>query len=101
MKTLILAAALTFTSATTFAESFCETIGKLAYATMDARQAGVPLMKLLELPTATELGKSMAMEAYESPRFHSESMQERAKTEFQTKWELLCVKARAKKGSNV
>jgi hypothetical protein len=101
MKKLITIAALTIACATASASSKCEVIGQLAYTSMDARQAGVSLTKLLSLPSSTALGKSILIEAYESPRFHTEEMQERAKVDFRNKWELACVKSRSKDGTDV
>jgi hypothetical protein len=101
MKKLITIAALTIACATASASTICQTVGKLAYTMMDARQAGLSLTELLAMPSRTPLGRTILLDAYESPRFHTEEMQERAKVDFRNKWELACVKSRSKDGTDV
>ena len=75
-----------------FCKSHSELIGKV----MHARQAGVPLSRILEIlddgSALSELEIEMALMAYGKPRYSTERMQERAIQEFANNAMLLCMK---------
>lgn len=74
----------------------CETFGRLAEAIMQARQEGVPLQRLMQGNEygPSELEKSLLMEAYSLPRFHSDEGKKRAVVEYQNSIYLECLRSR-------
>lgn len=99
MKNLIIAAAAALTLTCAQAQD-CKVIGDLAETIMKARQTGVTLSEIISLPTATTLGKRMAIDAYKRPRFSTDEFQQSAITDFRAEWEVACYEVRSKKGGS-
>jgi len=72
--------------------SFCAEVENLARAIMENRQSGVPLGKVLD-NTEMELGKSLALDAYERPHFETQEYKRQAINEFGNDVRLKCEKA--------
>lgn len=102
MKQLILAAAAAMTVTTANAQD-CKMIGDLAEKTMEARQVGVPMSKMMEIAKDDRLLKSIILDAYKKPRFSTEEFQRSATVDFRADWEVACYEVRNKKkgGSDV
>lgn len=100
MKTLITTALLAL-STTTYAADICPTLGELARNTMSARQAGVPMSKIMGIAQGNAIAERIARDAFQQPRFSSDEYQTKAKEDFQAKWESICYEATAKGGSSV
>lgn len=101
MKALILAAAATLTMITANAQD-CKMIGDLAEKTMEARQVGVPMSKMMEIAKDDRLLKSIIIDAYKKPRFSTDEFQRSATVDFRADWEVACYEVKNKKGgSNV
>lgn len=86
------------------ASDFCETLHGLSKAVMTARQAGSDMPDLMRMSAKlghnaddSDLSRALAqqiiIEAFEVPRFDSETDQQREVTDFANDRYLLCVKA--------
>lgn len=66
--------------------SFCTQMADLARTIMEARQSGVPMEKSVEIAQGVEVMRDLALlmveEAYDRPRWHSDSMQKREIQDF-------------------
>lgn len=95
--TLIVAACIAATPVFS-SEALCTKKSEFAAAAMTARQAGIPLSKLLSVigeddmsaETEAEM-KGFAVEAYKENAWRTEELQERAITEFSNKVMLDCL----------
>lgn len=70
----------------------CEDWGKVSYTVMEIRQLGVPqteLLKKLEYPE--DFTKSIVIDAYNTPRFSSESYRIQAAKNFRNETESICL----------
>lgn len=97
---IIAGIALAITLSTSAIANDCEAFGKVATSTMQARQNGVPIQKIVETAKKhfqqEELLKIVLFiikEAYSKPRFMSEDNQEMAITEFGNEVYLGCLNA--------
>jgi len=70
----------------------CESISKLGATVMSARQAGVPMSKMLPLMKGNSVGEDMVIAAYETPKFSTKEYRVKAEMEFEDEWYLQCVK---------
>ena len=70
----------------------CTSYAELAQTVMGARQAGVPLAKLLETSTNVEAFSGLFMMAYEYPAYHSPEMQEKTISDFYASEFIACMK---------
>lgn len=70
----------------------CTGYAELAQTVMKARQAGVPLAKLLEASTNVEAFSGLFMMAYEYPAYHSPEMQEKTISDFYASEFIACMK---------
>lgn len=70
----------------------CTRYAELAQTVMKARQAGVPLAKLLETSTNVEAFSGLFMMAYEYPAYHSPEMQEKTISDFYASEFIACMK---------
>lgn len=75
----------------------CASLGEMSQNIMVARQNDIPISRTLSaLEDAEEPYKTLAtaiiMDAYESPGYSSDLMQDRATRAFRNKWEIICVK---------
>ncbi len=101
MKALILAAAAALTLTAAQAQD-CKMIGDLAEKTMEARQVGVPMSKMMEIAKDDRLLKTIIIDAYKKPRFSTDEFQRSATVDFRADWEVACYEVKNKKGgSNV
>lgn len=71
----------------------CEKAGVLAKTIMEGRLAGVSMGKMMSLVRSGGLSEMMIIEAYDSPRYETPAVQQRAIEEFRDKWYATCVKA--------
>ena len=80
------------------AQVICEAVDRLAKSIMEARQSGAALsdmLKVLDGPNNKTTGpfvRAVVMEAFEQPRYSTESMQQKTITEFANQQMLMCVK---------
>ena len=82
------------------AESRCETHAELAERIMSNHQVGVPMSKVLAIlapkgPTPTPMDifdKESVIEAYSSPRYNSEKVQQSAIADFRDQRHVDCIK---------
>lgn len=82
------------------ADDMCKTIATVAGITMESRQKGVPMDKLLDIyksikdsnPQLYKAFKTLAIVAYEMPRYHTESMQKRMIEDYYNNAYLQCIK---------
>lgn len=76
----------------------CQTLSDLAQTIMGARQTGVPLTNMISLVEQNEepfksIYKTLVMEAYKKPRYHTERMQTSETTDYSNQVLLECLKA--------
>lgn len=77
----------------------CSKAAKVAESLMQARQKGVSLQNAMDAmissypKTAHKYVRILVMDAYSSPRYHSEEMQQRAIDDFRDKSHLSCLKS--------
>lgn len=76
----------------------CDGIDELARVVMNSRQNGIPLKMMMDVFSDTEFTKEqhrlfqkMLTEAYEKPRFSTESIKQETITEYGNKWYLVCL----------
>ena len=100
MKKLILAATAALMMTAAHADPICATLGELARTVMGSRQLGVPLSQLMEIVKDTKVERRIVLEAYERPRFQSESLRQSSIEDFGNEWETTCYRARSG-GKNV
>ena len=95
VKKLLMVAALV--SAPVLAEeSNCAGISALSYQVMDSRQAGVSLVTMMDIVKDSgirELAEAMILEAYQSPRYHTQQVAQRESEDFRDKWTLACLRS--------
>lgn len=84
-------------------ETGCHELGEMSKSVMLARQAGVPISKVLDTakrnspdPVVLQLLKAIIIEAYEKPRFDTEAIKERVISEFGNSVEVACLKSSLK-----
>lgn len=76
----------------------CELLAKLAAEVMSTRQAGVAMSKAMGIalavddPMLRDINIRMVSDAYESPRYHTPSIQERETQQFADLWYGTCMK---------
>ena len=76
---------------TTTQKDFCLTISKIAQGTMLARQAGIPIIKMIKLANDNTYLESIVEDAYMQPLERSdESLLKNQRTEFGNSWYLKC-----------
>jgi len=80
-NTLALSALLALTAPAQAAEIDCELLTKAARVTMQARQAGVPMEKMMDA-AKTDIHRTMILESYDQPKYRTEPMQKEATNEF-------------------
>ncbi|MBF9050624.1 hypothetical protein GTA62_14780 [Roseobacter sp. HKCCD9010] len=88
-------------AAETGRDALCAGLGSLAATIMTQRQNQTPISTLIQAlegsspsednaPPWHEMTRAMILEAYETPYFHTEEMQQRAVANFQNEIELAC-----------
>ncbi len=100
MKTIAtIAAAAVLFAAPAFADNLkrCEAIGNIAKYVMEQRQANVPMQDLLKharqrAPQGYSFFQTVAVRAYERPRYRTEEYQKNAITDFQNLYFNACMK---------
>ena len=97
MKKILLALTLTLTLPTFAAaevpmSEFCPKIEQLSRSVMTARQAGVPMRKVMEI-AESDVTVSMVTEAYGYSAYSIQENRERAIQDFEDQWYLRCVKS--------
>lgn len=78
------------------ASEVCEARAELAKQIMLSRQAGVPITDLLEsmrkVGTVDKATETLALSAYEAPRYQTKEHQQREVTEFQNAAYVACAR---------
>jgi len=104
MKILLTIITFSFTATSVYADDWrktCDSYSELAETTMNGRQSGTPMakmMKVLSNDEGSELFEKLIIAAYDSTRYSTERMQQRSIEEFRDEKYLECAKAmRAKK----
>lgn len=88
----ILATAMMVVSAPAYAESLdCPMVGKTARSIMHARQVGVSLTRMMEI-VKIPLNRKIVLDAFKTPRYQLEHLQEQATEEFSSSWEAACYR---------
>ena len=99
LKHIALIAALALPAAPTRADTeTCTLLGKLAGQVMANRQAGIPLSSALAIApddgsTFAVMFRGIIMSAYDTPRWHTPSMQRRAAEDHRDMAEQACFRA--------
>ena len=77
-------------------DGICTSLSTTSAEIMKARQNGVPMSKLMEIFKKDDVAilRRLTIEAYESPRYSTEGMQEKSIQDFENKAFLDCYKAR-------
>jgi hypothetical protein len=73
-------------------DAYCGMISKLSEQIMSSRQKGVSLSTALGI-AKSDLIRMIVMDAWESPRYSSETVSQREIDDFRDKWHLLCLKS--------
>lgn len=74
---------------------YCKELSKLSGRVMMARQNGVPVATLMNAPIdkdIRELFKSIILKAYETPRYDTIRMRQRAINDYHNIWYVACIK---------
>ena len=92
MKKLFLAVVLVLTVFSVQAEEkhFCTSIGELATVVMQKRQEGIDLSKMLALAKDNDGVKAIVLDAYNSPRYSTDTYKNDAISHFSNKRVLAC-----------
>lgn len=96
---LTIASVIVFSGDASAQKATCSKAAKVAESLMQARQKGVSLQNAMDAmissypKTAHKYVRVLVMDAYSSPRYHSEEMQQRAIDEFRDKSHLSCLKS--------
>lgn len=72
-------------------QSFCKSLGELAYGIMELRQEGLPMSMVMGI-SEDKLVQGMVMDAYNRPRFSTDSYKQEAMENFRNDVEALCYK---------
>lgn len=80
-------------------DGLCTSVSTTAAEIMKARQNGVPMSKLIEIFKKDDAAifRRLTISAYESPRYSTESIQEKSIQDFENKAFLDCYKATSTK----
>jgi len=76
----------------------CQKLSEFAQNIMEARQTGVPLNKMISLVEKNEepfrsMYRTLVIEAYKKPRYHTKSMQTGETTDYSNQVLLACLEA--------
>lgn len=71
----------------------CSNLSELAEVAMKSRQMGMPMREAMDVAGESDLLQHLIFEAYSSPAYSTERMQEKTISEFGSKQYLLCIKA--------
>lgn len=71
----------------------CSETGDLARKIMTARQGGFSMDSMFALVGDSEMGQDIVISAYETPRYSTAKMQDRAVSEFANQTQLQCIKS--------
>jgi len=95
---VIVATALSTSSAFSQSQSLCESVEKIARGIMTKRQNGESMSAIMRTADSVEsevlqnLSRSMIIDAYETPRFHTKEYKNNVIGDFADKYYLACVK---------
>jgi hypothetical protein len=95
MKKTLLVAFVTTMAISAHADEYremCNSLSGAARKTMERRQEGVSMQKLMEIAKGNELIEGIIISAYDSPRYSTKEMQARSVEDFRDKWYLECIK---------
>ena len=99
VSTAISACLISTTAMAVSDDVFCRKIAELAQGVMEARQEGVPIIKMLEVSDSAEgrpqsISKYLVKQAFRSPKYSGDEMKQETATEFAAQQYLICVQAR-------
>lgn len=89
LKTIAIATSILVATPLAAETDHCEKLGEVAATIMKARQSGLPLSTVMGI-MENDLGKTIALDAYEQPRYRVEENQLRAIEDFRNEVERLC-----------
>lgn len=89
---LLIAFASNAAAGTALNDKYCNGIGALAASAMGAHQSGVPLSTAIKVGALDDVSRRIVIEAYEHPRYSTESVRQRAIADFRDKQHLRCLK---------
>lgn len=96
MTKILLVSFLTIMAISAHADDYremCNSLSEAAKSTMERRQEGVSMRKVMEIAKGNKLLESVVISAYDSPRYSTEEMQARSVEDFRDKWYLECIKS--------
>ena len=70
---------------------YCQQMATLAENIMAHRQKGTSMSEMMELVGELEIGQTLVIDAYRSPRFSTERMKKEAISDFRDRAYLMCV----------
>lgn len=73
-------------------DDYCEKISEISEAIMESRQRGVSLSNALGT-SPLDIVRTIVLDAWESPRYSTESVVQREVDDFRDQWHLVCLKA--------
>lgn len=92
-KLILLAAAL---PALAMADPVCDEMSSFAEVVMQAHQSSVPMKDVLKIvegeSTISKINKSIVIDAYSQPRYHTTAVKEQAVADFRDAVHLFCLK---------
>lgn len=94
-KLILLAAAL---PALAMADPVCDEMSEYAEVVMQAHQASVPMKDVLKIvegeSAVSKVQKSIVIDAYSQPRYHTTAVKEQAVADFRDAVHLFCLESR-------
>jgi len=72
-------------------EHICETLGDVAYKVMELRQGGVPMSTVMQI-SDSKLVEAIVVDAYDQPRFSTDSYKRESANDFRNDVEVQCYK---------
>lgn len=72
--------------------SLCGVISEFAEVTMESRQSGTPMSKLMEAANGEKSMESIIIRAYEKPRFRTNEMKQQTIENYRDAIYLACIK---------
>jgi hypothetical protein len=72
-------------------EHICETLGDVAYKVMELRQGGVPVSTVMQI-SDSKLVEAIVVDAYDQPRFSTDSYKRESIDNFRNDVEVQCYK---------
>lgn len=102
MKKLILAAVLAVAPALVMADPVCDDMSEHAEVVMRAHQSGVSMKEVMAVidknlggeSVVSDIYKSLVIDAYSQPRYHTDASKARKVADFRDQVHVFCLKSR-------